>query len=495
MTASRLHEIVDLAAQRWPDSPALTLDGNTMSYVDLAVAVRRAATWLTAQGVGRGQRVAILGPNQVNIVVLSYACSRVGAIFILLHEQVRGTGLVHILTDAEPALLVTDSPEARDIAVTHGTPVASLARVPLDQATPPAAGNGPPADLPLSVDPACLIYTSGSTGMPKAVVSTHAQMLFAARAIQSQLNYRADDVVYAPLPLSFDYGLYQIFLAALGGAHVWLGTAADIGPVLLRNLRRSRATILPAVPSLAENLAQMLRRYAGAPDLRLLTNTGAVMRPQTLAALRDKIPGLRVQLMFGLTECKRISIMPPDEDLRRPGACGLPLPGTEVLVLDDDGQPVPTGEIGELVVRGPHVMAGYWRRPELTEHRFPRTHGLFPQLRSGDYGWLDADGYLYFSGRRDDIYKSRGFRVSATEIEAAVCRLPEVEAAAVLPPQDGRPHPVLFVTGKLRPAELLDRLRADLEPYKVPDLCVAVDRMPLTANGKIDRAALAASLD
>jgi acyl-CoA synthetase (AMP-forming)/AMP-acid ligase II len=331
--------------------------------------------------------------------------------------------------------------------------------------------------------------------MPKAVVSTHAQMLFAARAIQSQLNYRADDVVYAPLPLSFDYGLYQIFLAALGGAHVWLGTAADIGPVLLRNLRRSRATILPAVPSLAENLAQMLRRYAGAPDLRLLTNTGAVMRPQTLAALRDKIPGLRVQLMFGLTECKRISIMPPDEDLRRPGACGLPLPGTEVLVLDDDGQPVPTGEIGELVVRGPHVMAGYWRRPELTEHRFPRTHGLFPQLRSGDYGWLDADGYLYFSGRRDDIYKSRGFRVSATEIEAAVCRLPEVEAAAVLPPQDGRPHPVLFVTGKLRPAELLDRLRADLEPYKVPDLCVAVDRMPLTANGKIDRAALAASLD
>ncbi|HEY0641419.1 MAG TPA: AMP-binding protein, partial [Pseudonocardiaceae bacterium] len=372
-------------------------------------------------------------------------------------------------------------------AAGRGVPVLPVAAA----VVPPAVV--PPETGPLAVDPVCLIYTSGSTGMPKAVVSTHAQLLFAATAIQGELSYRADDVVYVPLPLSFDYGLYQLFLAALAGAHAWLGDSAQIGPLLLRGLRRSGATVLPAVPSLAANLATMLARYPGVLPLRLLTNTGAAMPPATLAALRAALPALRVQLMFGLTECKRVSIMPPDEDLARPGAGGRPLPGTEVLVLDDDGTPLPPGRVGELVVRGPHVMAGYWRRPELTEQRFPRVGGLFPQLRSGDYGWLDEDGYVFFAGRRDDLYKSRGFRVSATEVEQAACRLPDVAAAAVLPPGPDLAEPVLFVVRRPDSGpgdDLVDRLREQIEPYKVPARCVVLDSMPLTANGKTDRRAL-----
>jgi acyl-CoA synthetase (AMP-forming)/AMP-acid ligase II len=345
---------------------------------------------------------------------------------------------------------------------------------------------------PLSVDPACLIYTSGSTGMPNAVVSTHGQMVFAARAIQSQLGYRPDDVVFCPLPLSFDYGLYQVFLAALGGAHLHLGSAQDAGLVLLRRLREVGATVMPALPSLAAILARLLERYGGTVDLRLITNTGADMPASTVARLRRLLPDLRVQLMFGLTECKRVSIMPPDGDLDRPGACGRPLPGTEVIVVDDDGTALPAGAIGEIVVRGPHVMAGYWRRPELTARRFHRTDDLFVELRSGDNGYLDDDGYLYFVGRRDDIYKSRGFRVSATEVEAAVLRVPGVTAAAVLAPTPRRPEPVLFAVTDLDQPTFHARLRDQLEHYKIPRHCELVDALPLTQNGKTDKKALAA---
>ncbi|WP_034263774.1 class I adenylate-forming enzyme family protein [Actinospica robiniae] len=491
MTSTLLHHILDEAAELRPDAPALTHADRTLTYAELAEASRHAATRLAETGVKRGDRVVVIMPNHSGTVALTYACSRIGAVFVLLHEQVRGAGLRHVYDDAEPTLVVTADPDARETAVSCGIHVADLEDL---TTPPPSPGVSLSADAVLTVDPICLIYTSGSTGMPKAVVSTHAQLLFAAQAIQGCLGYRPDDTVYAPLPLSFDYGLYQVFLAALGGAHVWLGASSDVGPALLRNLRRSRATVLPGVPSLADNLAKMLERYGGDLHLRLLTNTGAAMPVQTLATLRQHVPTLKVQLMFGLTECKRVSIMPPDEDLRRPGASGLPLPGTEVLVLDEDGHPVPPGTIGELVVRGPHVMAGYWRRPELTEQRFPRIHGLFPELHSGDYGWLDEDGFLYFSGRRDDVYKSHGYRVSSTEVEAAALRVPGVEAAAVLSPTAERPYPVLFAVSKLDPVELLARLREELEPYKVPDRCELLPELPLTGNGKTDRKALAATL-
>jgi amino acid adenylation domain-containing protein len=490
-----LHDLLDAAAERSPGATAVVTADTTVTYADLAAASRRIAGWLAEQGVGRGDRVTVIAPNRPLTVAVVYACSRLGAAFVLLHEQIRGTGLLHVLADAEPALVVTDDPAAQSAAREAGIPAHGLATVSAAAAAgPETARETRPATGPLAVDPVCLIYTSGSTGLPKAVVSTHAQLVFAARAIQRRLAYRADDVVYLALPLSFDYGLYQLFLAVQAGAAVWLGASEEIGLVMLRNLRRSQATVLPAVPSLAQNLARLLARYGGPLPLRLLTNTGAAMQATTLAQLREQLPDLRVQLMFGLTECKRVSIMEPDEDLRRPGACGRALDGTEVVVLDDDGAPVPPGVIGELVVRGPHVMAGYWRRPELTAERFRRREGLFPQLHSGDYGWLDDDGYLYFAGRRDDLYKSRGFRVSCTEVEAAACRLPGVDAAAVVPPGPGRPEPTLFVVGKLEGQELLEELRAELEPYKVPPRCVRLEELPLTGNGKVDRKALAATL-
>ncbi|MFD8380578.1 class I adenylate-forming enzyme family protein [Streptomyces sp. NPDC059679] len=470
-----LHDLLDAAARRHPTRPALTHAKLTWDYARLRTASLRAAGWLRERGVGRGDRVLLALPSGLAVAALVYGCSRVGAAFCVLHEQVRGPALAHVREDSEAALLVTadDGPPLLDEDGEDGED-------PRD-----AIG-------PLSVDPVCLIYTSGSTGPPKAVVSTHAQLLFAARAIHGELAYRTEDVVYCALPLSFDYGLYQLFLSTLAGAHLWLGGTSDVGLVLLKNLRRSGATVLPVVPSLAQSLARMLPRYgADGIRLRLLTNTGSAMPPQVLAGLRAALPGLRVQLMFGLTECKRVAIMPPDEDLRRPGACGRALPGTEVLVVDERGRRVAPGIVGEIVVRGPHVMAGYWRRPEQTAQRFPRAEGLFPELRTGDFGRLDEDGYLYFSGRRDDLYKQRGFRVSAEEVETAARRVPGVRGAAVLPPSGEGEEAVLCVAGSsLRPGEVLAALKAEIEAYKVPARCLVVPELPLTGNGKTDRKAL-----
>ncbi|CAM3727533.1 class I adenylate-forming enzyme family protein [Kibdelosporangium persicum] len=479
-----LHEFLDTAAECHPDRPAVRHGGTELTYRSLTAHSERIAAWLASVGVRRQDRVIVALSVDVLVPAVLYACSRVGAVFAVLREDTPSVVAAHVLDDAEPVVVLTDSSTFTELAAQRGIACHGLDTVRTADTGHPLAGG------PIPVDPVCFIYTSGTTAMPKAVVSTHQQVTFAAQAIQSQLEYRVGDVVYCALPLSFDYGLYQVFLSTVAGSLLHLAVTG--GHRLGIDLRDTGATILPAVPPLAANLAKLLsRRPQPLPRLRLLTNTGAAMPADVLGVLREHLPGLRVQLMYGLTECKRATIMPKDEDVNRPGACGRALPGTEVFVVDADGTRLAAGEIGEVVVRGPNVMAGYWRRPELTARRFPRADGLFAQLRTGDYGWLDADGYLYFAGRRDDLYKERGFRVSTIEVEAAAYRIPGVEAAVVLPPADGRDGATLLAQGKLSADAVLRALRDHLDEVKVPARCVMVPEIPVNANGKVVRAALA----
>ncbi|MFI2549164.1 AMP-binding protein [Streptomyces rochei] len=483
-----LHALLDQAAAAHQGRCAISTASDSITYENLAQASRHAARLLRAHGVQRGDRVVISSPDAIAVAVAVHAASRAGAMFSVLHEDVRDNPLQHVLQDCEPAVIVTDDPGVRATAQAHGVQVLTSQEL---RHAPAPRKDSPLPYPPLTVDGACLIYTSGTTSLPKAVVSTHQQMLFAAQAIQDCLAYRAADIIYSPLPLSFDYGLYQMFLTFLAGAQLRVGNVAEVGPPLLRALHDSKATVLAAVPSVSDRLAWLVRRAKHKPALRLLTNTGAALSEKTIADLRETMPALRVQLMYGLTECKRATIMPPDGDLQRPGSSGTALPGTEVFTIDDDGKRLPAGEVGQFVVRGPHVMAGYWRRPEMTAERFHRRDGLFPELRTGDYGWMDDEGYLYFSGRRDDLYKERGFRVSATEVEAAARRVKGVDSAAVLPPSPKTGHAaVLAVVTELEGPEILARMQGLIEDYKIPRRCVPVPRLPTNHNGKVDRQAL-----
>ncbi|MEV4517024.1 class I adenylate-forming enzyme family protein [Dactylosporangium sp. NPDC049525] len=474
-----LHGLLDEAAEAAPDRLAVVTDEHHWTYRELAARTHAAAAWLRAQRVRRGDRVVLLAANSPDLVCACYAVSRLGAVFVVVNSETKPFQLRHILDNAAPALVLTDDP----------------ARVPADVTVPVATFPvlGEPSgtvDWPgISADPACLIYTSGSTAAPKGVVSPHRTMRFAVAAIAGRLRLRPGDVIGTFLPLSFDYGLYQVFLAAHARATLALGDPGQVGPGLPRRLERWGVTVLPLVPSIAAALLRLHRRGgAPLPALRAVTNTGARLAPETIDALRGAFPDVAVYAMFGLTECKRVAILDPADLDRRRGSVGRPLPDTECLVVDEDGRPVPPGTTGELVVRGPHVMAGYWRAPKQTAQRFrPYGSGTELALFTGDLCALDEDGYLYFRGRFDDVYKSRGHRVSTLEVEAAALDVPGVAEAAVVPPHHDGDSVRLFTTGTAPADAVLAGLRERLEPAKVPDTVRVLERMPLSTNRKIDR--------
>jgi acyl-CoA synthetase (AMP-forming)/AMP-acid ligase II len=427
-------------------------------------------------------------------IPLVYAVSRLGALYVIVNDQMRSYVLRHIAADCEPRLVVAAA--APSVAAVEAFDGSSVCAAPDPSSvlniTAMLSLEDPPC---LSIDPVSLIYTSGSTAMPKAVVSTHREVLFAATAIQSRLRYRADDVVYCCLPLSFDYGLYQVFLACLAGSALVLGNPEDAGPPLLGALCRTGATILPAVPTLANILTLLLARSGTTSlTLRMVTNTGAAMPPALIARLRMLLPEVLVIPMFGLTECKRVSIMPLEYVAQHPGSSGVPLPDTEIFVVDDQGNRLPAGEIGELIVRGPHVMSGYWRAPELTAAKFRQDQFGERVLHTGDMCRIDEDGHLFFVGRRDDLYKQRGIRISAIEVEAAAADIPGVGSAAVLPPDSSR-GAVLVVTGDIAAETVMEELALRLETERLPQECRIVQVLPARPNGKIDKQELVRSLD
>lgn len=484
MTPTLLHDLLDDRAARTPDAIAITRNGVSVSFAQLREVTITAADWLRGRA-GHGDRVVILDRNRPETVALLFAASRLGSIYVVVNEQIPAYQLGHILADCTPSLIVGHRAAVSSAAAMTDIPVAAIEDLPV------AAVAGPlPAAPCLSTDVASLIYTSGSTAMPKAVVSTHRQVLFATAAIDSQLGYRTDDAVLCCLPLSFDYGLYQVFLACQSGARLVLADERDAGPGLLGRLIDDRITVFPLLPHLAVTLCRLVERSGRRPhELRMITNTGAALPATVAARLRDAIPGVAVVAMFGLTECKRVTIAEPDIDLTRPGTAGQALPDTEIYVAGPDGARLPAGEVGELVVRGPHVMAGYWNAPELTAKRFRRDYLGRSWLHTGDRCRVDEDGYLYYVGRADDVYKQNGYRVSAVEVEAAAMSIPGVELAAVLTP-DNDHGARLAVTGAATRRQLVTQLLARLGHQKIPGDCQVVDEMPVTANRKIDKRAL-----
>jgi acyl-CoA synthetase (AMP-forming)/AMP-acid ligase II len=484
-----LHHMLDDTARVWPDARAVRDPGGGWTYAELAGLSHAVARWLRGRGVGCGDRVLLRLHNARHILPLMFGLSRIGAVFVPINPAMKPYHLRSVVADCTPVLAVVDGVAGAGGDGGDGTAAGGLDEVPtvpLSELWPEVdavrragalvTGNADPDDV------AALIYTSGSTAAPKAVVLPHAQMAFAAQAVQAVLGYQRTDVVFCGLPLSFDYGLYQILLTALAGAELVL--AGDEPQFrLLDQIRTARATVFPAVPSLAGALARLLERAPGPTRLRMITNTGAALAQDVIDRLRVALPGTRVVRMYGTTECKRITIMPPAAELDRPGSVGRALPGTRVLVLDDGGAERAPGHVGEIVVTGPHVMRGYWRQPELTARTFRRTTTGEVRLHTGDYGWLDEDGYLYFNGRRDDLFKRRGTRMSCIEIEAAAMDIPGVNAAAVLPPEGDRDL-TLFVVGDLPATVVLRRLAERLEPAKVPATCQVLPSMPLTPNGK-----------
>jgi long-chain acyl-CoA synthetase len=494
-----------LAATR--DRTALTVDGRSYAFGELLDASQRMAGALRSRGIVRGDRVAIQLENSWPCVTAIFGASIAGAAFVLVNPQTRASKLEFILRDCGARALVTESALERvylealqglehpPVVLCSGkcsSPAESL-HAALDLARPLIE---PAPVIPL--DLATIIYTSGSTGAPKGVMQTHQAMVFTVGSLIEYLRLTQDEKILCVLPLSFDYGLYQLLTAvALGACLVLERSFTFLGQALGR-MRDEGVTVFPGVPTVFATLLAAHRRAALCfPSVTRVTNTAAALPDEFTGGLRKVFPNALIYKMYGLTECKRVSYLDPELIDAKPGSVGKAIPGTEVYLLSPEGNPAPPGEVGILYVRGPHVMAGYWNRPDLTDEML--VPGKLPGERvlcTHDLFRMDDEGYLYFVGRTDDIIKTRGEKVSPVEVENALHRIPGVREAAVVGVPDDllgqaiRAYVVADPSAGLTVQSLRTDSAAFLEPYMVPTQVILCDTLPRNPNGKVDKRVL-----
>lgn len=484
------------AAALRQDAPFLVGESATLSYAETAGKVERLAAALAGRGLRHGDRMVIVCGNRIEAALLVFAAASLGVVFVLLSPQTKVEGYSRIVEQCQPGLVVLDKTYAVGAGAEQvAAPVLVLeedfAGLLATDAAPAAFHGG------IDQDPAFLVFTSGSTGVPRGVILSHANVLFVTRAILKRLGYQPEDRVGIFLPLSFDVGLYQLFLAAMSGASVYLGSPEMAGPLLARQLASKEVTVLPCVPTLIAALVRVQQaRPTPLPKLRIITSTGDHLPRPYIEQILALSPGLRLFPMYGLTECKRVSILLPEELPDHPDSVGRALDGTEVFAVDAEGRRLPAGQPGELVVRGPHLALGYWRAPEETAQRYRVVGpGMSRWMFTGDQGRVDEQGYIYFMGRGDFLVKHRGFRLSPLEVEDAACRLKGVVAAGLVKHEgDGLLHLFLSTSEPLDAAQVIQELSQLLEPYKVPERVHFRADLPKTANQKVDRKALRAEL-
>lgn len=517
---SALSELVFQAADRTPAAVALCEGEQEISYAELAAAVRGFANGVLGLGLGlqRGERVGVYLDKRFATVAASFGAAAAGGVFVPINPVLKAAQVEHILRDCAVRYLVTSAERVASLgdlfARTPGLECLILVDPPTQPLPCPhvlwADLIAAPAAAPhrvIDTDMAAIFYTSGSTGKAKGVVLAQRNLLAGAASVASYLDNRADDVLLAALPLSFDAGFSQLTTAFHAGARVVLLNVL-LPQDVLKAMARYRVTGLTAVPPLYIQLAGLRWPEGIAQHLRYFANTGGVMPQETLATLRQHLPRSKPYLMYGLTEAFRSTYLPPEEIDRRPGSIGKAIPNAEILVLRADGTPCAADEPGELVHRGALVGMGYWNDPEKTAERYrplpaaarPAGEGLvLPEIAvfSGDTVRRDADGFLYFIGRHDEMIKTSGYRVSPAEVEEVLYASGLVGECAVF----GLPHPALgqSIHAVCTPsgevfdeAGLLAVCRERLPAYMLPRLVpYAAGHLPRNPNGKIDRPALA----
>jgi amino acid adenylation domain-containing protein len=491
LRARTIGEDLSAAAAAFPGKTAVAATTGSLTYAELDAAASKVAAGVADLGIERGDRVSALMRNDLEAAVTVYGVMRAGAVLAPLHPTLKGEKLARLLDDSGSRALITDADNAETAHA--GAP----SDVSLVEEARELAGDRRPRP-PVSVDPAAIVYTSGSTGEPNGVTLTHANMTFVADSIIESLGLRADDRILSVLPLSFGYGLYQLLTSVRTGSTLVLRHGLGLLGELVKTLQRERITFLPGVPTLFE----MLISFEGLdevelPDLRALTNAGAGLPVATIETIRRLLPGAQLVCMYGQTECQRVCYLPPQELESRMGSVGIAIPGTEVWMEDDDGNRVQPGEVGELFVRGAHVMQGYWSNPEATARKLRPGPAGDRVLATGDLFRQDDDGYLYFVSRRDDMIKSRGEKVPPAEVEEVLRAAEGVREAAVIGVPDRllgeavQAHVAPRPGAELSERALLTRCAQLLEDYMVPRKIVIHAELPKTPNGKLDRRALA----
>ena len=513
-----LHHLLSHAAVATPEAPALTYRNATVSYAEAWRMSRAAAVQLLTLGLQRGDRVAIYLEKRFETVASIFAVSAAGGVFVPINHVLKATQVGHILDDSGARVLVTSAERLSQLAlVLPGTQVAHVIVVGDAASDAPEScqmhswdsGQSAAGDLrgslAIDIDPAAILYTSGSTGKPKGVVLSHRNLIVGAESVCSYLKNTSDDVILSVLPLSFDAGLSQVTTAFSVGAHCIL-----MNYLLPREVPRLceqyGVTGLTGVPPLWLQLVDLTWPAAAAGCLRYWANTGGRMPRATLDRLREIFVGADPYLMYGLTEAFRSTYLDPAEIHRRPDSIGKAIPNAEILVLRPDGTPCDPGEEGELVHRGALVALGYWNDPIRTSERYRPVHHSEQEWRtperavwSGDTVVADKEGFLFFVGRRDEMIKTSGYRVSPNEIEEAAHSTGLVRDAVAVGVDDIALGQRIVLMATASAAELdVDALTAALKRvlplYMVPSRIDVREELPRSPNGKYDRTRLLSEL-
>ena len=503
-----LQSILETKATLGPHKAALIFGGLSFTYAELDSSANRLAHALRDRGVKRGDRVVVFLDNRPETVVALFAVSKADAAFVVVHRGTKERKLAHIVNDCSATAIVTDFraiTSLRDLfgEIKRSVKVVIATNCPVDDADGAKIGyvcwdslqssepDTRPPTLNADLDLAALVYTSGTTGEPKGVMADHASMLFATEKIVEYLANDERDVVLSVLPIAFSYGLYQVLAMFKCGGTVVLENSFAFPAQLLKLIPEHGVTGLPGVPTMFATLLQANLAGYDLSSLRYVTNAAAPLSPAHIRELRARLPHVALYSMYGMTEIVRALYLPPHWIDAKPDSVGIAMPGIEVWLEDAAGSPVAPGQVGELVVRGRNVMRGYWQRPEETAVRF--RPGTLPGERlcyTGDLFRSDSDGCMYFVGRKDDMIKCRGEKVSPKEVEDCLHELAGVAEAVVV----GIPDPVQGQVVKavvVRSDPSLDESRVKahckrhLDDVMVPTIVEFRDALPRLPSGKV----------
>lgn len=494
----QFHDYVKDHAERTPDNIALTISGREITYGALDELACVIARQLVDTGMTASDRVALHAPTSIETIACALGVMKAGFVLVLMHYGIATEKLIHQLNDIKPKTLIVPANANLDeltgkvhlqfvlhMGDSHARQFAGLS-----EAFPECDGGLAGAEVRV------IFHTSGSTKDSKGVAVSNTNMVAAYTAVSSYLGGFENAAILNFSPLHFDYGFYNIMMPLLGGGHSVTENALPERPEhLLDLIQRYGITGMHILPPAVHYLLQ------AAPDafhsekiksLKYIASSGQALPPKHIQQLRTLLPGVDVYSMYGLTECKRVAYLPPEQLDQRPGSVGKPIPGVKAFLVDEAGQLITEPDrVGELVVAGDLVMLGYWNKPELTRQVI--QNNLLGEERvyfTGDLFKRDSEQYLYFVGRKDNVFTRRTFQVNPREIEHVIVAHEAVSEAVVIPFPDEmagqvpKACVVLKEGHELSADALIQYCATQLDWYMVPAIVSFHEALPRNLNGK-----------